>query len=57
MDQTRADFAAEASLARRAPGELLVERMVKELKRPGRAGGGGFYDYPAGQPKSASGRS
>ena len=21
--------------------------MVKELKRPGRAGGGGFYDYPA----------
>jgi 3-hydroxyacyl-CoA dehydrogenase/enoyl-CoA hydratase/3-hydroxybutyryl-CoA epimerase len=25
--------------------------MVKELKRPGRAGGGGFYDYPAGAPK------
>jgi 3-hydroxyacyl-CoA dehydrogenase/enoyl-CoA hydratase/3-hydroxybutyryl-CoA epimerase len=25
--------------------------MVKEFKRPGRAGGGGFYDYPAGQPK------
>ena len=23
--------------------------MVKELKRPGRAGGGGFYDYPAGR--------
>ena len=21
--------------------------MVKEFKRPGRAGGGGFYDYPA----------
>ena len=33
------------------PGELLVERMVKELKRPGRAAGGGFYDYPAGQKK------
>jgi 3-hydroxyacyl-CoA dehydrogenase/enoyl-CoA hydratase/3-hydroxybutyryl-CoA epimerase len=29
----------------------LVERMVKELKRPGRAGGGGFYDYPVGEPK------
>ena len=29
--------------------KLLVERMVKELKRPGRAGGGGFYDYPAGR--------
>ncbi|MGH8820629.1 MAG: 3-hydroxyacyl-CoA dehydrogenase, partial [Rhodoferax sp.] len=28
------------------PGELLVERMVKQYQRPGRAGGGGFYDYP-----------
>jgi len=28
-----------------------VERMVKELKRPGRAGGGGFYEYPAGAKK------
>ena len=26
--------------------------MVKELKRPGRAGGGGFYDYPPGQKKA-----
>ena len=25
--------------------------MVLEFKRPGRAGGGGFYDYPPGQPK------
>ena len=25
--------------------------MVKELGRPGRAGGGGFYDYPQGEPK------
>ena len=32
-------------------GEALVEKMVKELGRPGRAGGGGFYDYPAGAPK------
>ena len=24
---------------------------MKELKRPGRAGGGGFYDYPAGEKK------
>jgi len=29
------------------PGQLLIERMVKEFKRPGRAGGAGFYDYPA----------
>lgn len=51
LDQTRADFAAEGKTYAATPGELLVERMVKELKRPGRAGGGGFYDYPAGGKK------
>ncbi len=34
-----------------APGEALIERMVRELGRPGRAGGGGFYEYPAGGAK------
>ncbi len=48
LDQTRADLPGYQA----TPGELLVERMVKELKRPGRAGGGGFYDYPAGQKKT-----
>ena len=48
LDQTRADFAAEGRTYSATPGELLVERMVKELNRPGRAGGGGFYDYPQG---------
>jgi 3-hydroxyacyl-CoA dehydrogenase/enoyl-CoA hydratase/3-hydroxybutyryl-CoA epimerase len=33
-------------LHRDGAGELLVERMVKEFKRTGRAAGGGFYDYP-----------
>jgi 3-hydroxyacyl-CoA dehydrogenase/enoyl-CoA hydratase/3-hydroxybutyryl-CoA epimerase len=47
MEQTRADLAAEGKAYGATPGELLVERMVKELKRPGRAGGGGFYEYPA----------
>ncbi len=51
LDQTRADLASEGKGFEASRGELLVERMVKELKRPGRAGGGGFYDYPAGQPK------
>jgi len=46
LDQTRADFAAEGKDYPVGPGQLLVERMVKEFKRPGRAGGGGFYDYP-----------
>jgi 3-hydroxyacyl-CoA dehydrogenase/enoyl-CoA hydratase/3-hydroxybutyryl-CoA epimerase len=51
LDQTRADFASEGKTYTATPGELLVELMVKELKRPGRAAGGGFYDYPPGQKK------
>ena len=51
LDQTRADYAAEGKTYTATPGELLVERMVKQLKRPGRTGGGGFYDYPAGAKK------
>ena len=51
LEQTRADYFSEGKLYTASPGELLVERMVKELKRPGRAAGGGFYDYPAGQKK------
>ncbi len=47
MDQTRADHIAEGKPYDPGAGELLVERMVKEFRRPGRAGGGGFYDYPA----------
>ncbi|HEX5391522.1 MAG TPA: 3-hydroxyacyl-CoA dehydrogenase NAD-binding domain-containing protein, partial [Burkholderiaceae bacterium] len=51
LDQTRADLAAEGKTYTATPGELLVEKMVKELGRKGRAAGGGFYDYPAGQKK------
>ena len=51
LDQTRADFAAEGRAYEATPGELLVERMVKELGRGGRAAGGGFYDYPQGGKK------
>ena len=46
LEQTRIDFIAEGKTYNATPGELLVERMAKELQRPGRAGGGGFYDYP-----------
>ena len=52
LDQTRADFIAEGKTYTATPGELLVERMVKELNRPGRAAGGGFYDYPKGEKKT-----
>ncbi len=46
LDQTRADFRAEGETYIASPGELLVERMVKEFDRNGRAAGGGFYEYP-----------
>ena len=51
IEQTRADCAAEGKPHADTPGELLVERMVKEFKRAGRAAGGGFYDYPPGEKK------
>jgi 3-hydroxyacyl-CoA dehydrogenase/enoyl-CoA hydratase/3-hydroxybutyryl-CoA epimerase len=46
LDQTRADFRAEGRTYIATPGELLVERMVKEFDRNGRAAGAGFYEYP-----------
>ncbi len=46
MEQTRADFEAEGKTYVASPGELLVADMVKVHKRPGRAGGAGFYEYP-----------
>ncbi len=47
MEQTRKDFEAEGKTYTATPGQLLVEKMVNEIKRPGRAGGGGFYNYPS----------
>ncbi|MEO7390600.1 MAG: 3-hydroxyacyl-CoA dehydrogenase NAD-binding domain-containing protein [Ramlibacter sp.] len=46
LDQTRADYRAEGNTYIASPGELLVERMVKEFDRNGRAAEGGFYEYP-----------
>ena len=51
LDQTRADFAAEGKTYTASRGQLFTENMVKALSRPGRAGGGGYYDYPAGAKK------
>ena len=47
IEQTMADFAAEGKTYTPTPGEHLVADMVRQHGRPGRAGGGGFYDYPA----------
>lgn len=46
MEQTRADLEAEGKKYTPQPGQDVIVRMVKEFKRPGRAGGGGFYEYP-----------
>jgi 3-hydroxyacyl-CoA dehydrogenase/enoyl-CoA hydratase/3-hydroxybutyryl-CoA epimerase len=51
LDQTRADYRAEGNTYIASPGELLVERMVKEFDRNGRAAGAGFYEYPEGAKK------
>jgi 3-hydroxyacyl-CoA dehydrogenase/enoyl-CoA hydratase/3-hydroxybutyryl-CoA epimerase len=46
MDQAKADLEAEGRKYAPLPGQEVIQRMVKEFKRPGRAGGGGFYEYP-----------
>ncbi|MEM7333649.1 MAG: 3-hydroxyacyl-CoA dehydrogenase NAD-binding domain-containing protein [Chloroflexota bacterium] len=43
-DQTRADMEAEGKTYTPSPGEPVMDKMI-ELGRPGRAGGGGFYEY------------
>ena len=50
--QATMDLAAEGKTFKQHPAHALVDRMVDEFKRPGRAGGAGFYDYPADGEKS-----
>ena len=52
LNQTRADYAAAGKTYVPQPGEGMFERMVNEFKRPGRAAGSGFYDYPKDAKKS-----
>lgn len=52
MEQTQKDFAVEGKTYTATPGDLIITKMVKEFKRPGRAGGAGFYDYPVGGKKA-----
>ena len=49
MEQTAADLKAEGRAAVAPPGQDVIVRMVREFKRPGRAGGAGFYDYAPGK--------
>ncbi|EIK51398.1 short chain enoyl-CoA hydratase / 3-hydroxyacyl-CoA dehydrogenase [Stutzerimonas stutzeri TS44] len=45
--QTLADLAAEGQTVPEHPAFAVIELMLKEYQRPGKAAGGGFYDYPA----------
>jgi 3-hydroxyacyl-CoA dehydrogenase/enoyl-CoA hydratase/3-hydroxybutyryl-CoA epimerase len=47
MEQTRADLEAEGKPYGVTQGERLISDMVRTHGRPGRAGGAGFYEYPA----------
>ncbi|MFT3820888.1 MAG: 3-hydroxyacyl-CoA dehydrogenase NAD-binding domain-containing protein [Rubrivivax sp.] len=44
--QTIADLTAEGQPVPQHPGWDVIRTMAVDLQRPGRAGGGGFYDYP-----------
>ncbi len=44
--QMRADYAAEGKRFVEHPATAIVERMVNEFKRGGKAAGAGFYEYP-----------
>lgn len=50
-EQTRRDLAAEGKPVPEHPAFAVIARMVEEFKRPGKAAGKGFYDYPPGARK------
>ncbi len=49
--QTVADLAAEGKSIAEHPAFAVIDLMLKEYKRPGKAAGGGFYEYPEGGKK------
>ncbi|MGB6053723.1 MAG: 3-hydroxyacyl-CoA dehydrogenase NAD-binding domain-containing protein [Burkholderiaceae bacterium] len=46
FNQTKADFTAEGKTWTAHPATAIVERMVHEFQRAGKAAGAGFYEYP-----------
>ena len=44
--QTVEDLKAEGKTVPNHPAYDIADKMVNELKRPGKAAGGGFYEYP-----------
>ncbi|MFS2096771.1 3-hydroxyacyl-CoA dehydrogenase NAD-binding domain-containing protein [Pseudomonas sp. Pseusp11] len=45
--QTAKDLQAEGKPLIEHPAFAVIDLLLKEFKRPGKAAGGGFYDYPA----------
>ena len=50
-DQTWHDLKIEGKDLPTAPWDSVIDFMTKEVKRTGRASGGGFYEYPKGKKK------
>ncbi|MFO6375602.1 3-hydroxyacyl-CoA dehydrogenase family protein, partial [Pseudomonas aeruginosa] len=46
-NQTARDLEAEGKALPTHPAFAVIDLMVNEYKRPGKAAGAGFYDYPA----------
>lgn len=46
--QTAKDLQAEGKPLVEHPAFAVIDLLLDEYKRPGKAAGGGFYDYPAG---------
>ncbi|ARB26516.1 enoyl-CoA hydratase/isomerase family protein [Pseudomonas tolaasii] len=49
--QTAKDLLAEGKAVPPHPATVVIDLLVDEYKRAGKAAGGGFYDYPAGGQK------
>ncbi|UQS92269.1 3-hydroxyacyl-CoA dehydrogenase NAD-binding domain-containing protein [Pseudomonas chlororaphis subsp. piscium] len=49
--QTAKDLQAEGKPLPEHPAFAVIDLLLNEYKRPGKAAGGGFYDYPAGAQK------
>ena len=49
--QTQKDLKAEGKQMPKHPAFAVVDLMLNEYKRPGKAANGGFYDYPVGGKK------
>jgi 3-hydroxyacyl-CoA dehydrogenase/enoyl-CoA hydratase/3-hydroxybutyryl-CoA epimerase len=49
--QTAKDLQAEGKPLALHPAFAVIDLLLNEYKRPGKAAGGGFYDYPAGGKK------